>query len=84
MTKKYLSLEKEFEFYLKNQGEFAKKYNGKYIVIKNQEVIGVFESEIEAIEKTSASHQLGTFLVQKCEPGKESYTQTYHSRVVFP
>ena len=84
MTKKYLSLEKEFEFYLKNQGEFAKKYNGKYIVIKNREVIGVFESEIEAIEKTSANHKLGTFLVQKCEPGKESYTQTYHSRVELP
>lgn len=83
MTKKYGSLEKEFEYYLKNQGDFAKKYNGKYIVIKNQEVIGVFESEIEAIEKTSANHDLGTFLVQKCEPGKESYTQTYHSRVVF-
>lgn len=84
MSKKYVSLEKEFEFYLKNQGEFARKYNGKYIVIKNQEVIGVFESEIEAVEKTSANHELGTFLVQKCEPGKESYTQTYHSRVVLP
>lgn len=84
MTKKYVSLEKEFDYYVKNQAELAKKYNGKYIVIKNQEVIGVFESEIEAVEKTSANHELGTFLVQKCEPGKESYTQTYHSRVVFP
>jgi hypothetical protein len=78
------SLEKEFEFYLKNQVELAKKYNGKYIVIKNCEVIGAFDSEIEAVEKTSADHELGTFLVQKCEPGKESYTQTYPSRVIFP
>lgn len=77
-------LKKEFEFYLENQTELAKKYNGKYIVVKNREVIGVFDSEIEAVEKTSVNHELGTFLVQKCEPGKESYTQTYHSRVVFP
>jgi hypothetical protein len=84
MTKKQLSLEKEFEFYVENQSKLAKKYNGKYIVIKNQQVIGVFESEIEAVEKTATEHKLGTFLVQKCEPGKESYTQTYHSRVVFP
>lgn len=84
MVNEYSSLKKEFEFYLENQAELAKKFNGKYIVIKNQEVIGVFESEIEAIEKTSANHKLGTFLVQKCEPGKESYTQTYHSRVVLP
>lgn len=84
MAKEYASLKKEFEFYLKNQDKFVEKYNGKYIVIKNQEVIGVFESEIEAVEQTSVNHELGTFLVQKCEPGKESYTQTYHSRVVFP
>jgi hypothetical protein len=83
MTKEYPSLEKEFKYYVENQAELAKKYSGKYIVIKNQKVIGVFESEIEAVEKTSANHELGTFIVQKCEPGKESYTQTYHSRVVF-
>jgi hypothetical protein len=84
MAQKYQPLKKEFEYYIKNQRELADKYNGKYIVIKNQQVIGVFDSEIDAIEKTSAQHKLGTFLVQKCEPGKESYTQTYHSRVVFP
>ncbi len=76
-------LENEFKFYLENQSELVKKYNGKYIVIKNREIIGVFDSEIEAIEKTSIDHELGTFLIQKCEPGNESYTQTYHSRVVF-
>lgn len=83
MNKKQPSLKKEFNFYLKNQQKLIKKYNGKIIVIKNQEVIGVFDSEIEAIQKTSINHKLGTFLVQKCEPGKESYTQTYHSRVAF-
>jgi hypothetical protein len=77
-------LENEFKFYLENQSELVKKYNGKYIVIKNSEIIGVFDSEIDAVQKTSEHHELGTFLVQKCEPGKESYTQTYHSRVFFP
>jgi hypothetical protein len=84
MNKPRSVLEKEFEFYLKNQDELAQKYNGKYIVIKNSQVIGVFDSEIEAVEKTSLNDELGTFLVQKCELGKESYTQTYHSRVVLP
>jgi hypothetical protein len=77
------SLEKEFKYYLENQAELVKKYNGKYIVIKDSEVIGVFDSEIEAVEKTSVNHKLGTFLIQKCETGKESYTQTYHSRASF-
>jgi len=76
-------LEKEFKYYLEHQGKLIKEYNGKFVVIKNCEVIGVFDSELEAVEKTAEKHELGTFLVQKCEPGNESYTHTYHSRVVF-
>jgi hypothetical protein len=76
-------LEKDFQFYLDNQAELVEKYNGKYIVIKDCRVIGAFDSEIKAVEETSKEHELGTFLVQKCEPGSESYTQTYHSRVAF-
>jgi len=33
--------------------------------------------------ETSKKFELGTFLVQKVEPGTESYTQTFHSRVAF-
>ncbi len=76
-------LEKEFKYYLENQDELVKKYNGKVVVIKNSEVIGVFDTEIEAIDKTSEKEELGTFLVQKCEPGTDSYSQMYHSRVAF-
>ena len=76
-------LEREFNYYLQNQDEFVNKYNGKYIVIKENDVIGVFDSEFEAVKETSKKYELGTFLVQKCEPGEESYTQTYHSRVAF-
>jgi len=83
MDKGSSRLEAEFKFYLENQEELVKKHSGKYVVIKNREIIGVFDSEIEAVEKTSVQHELGTFLVQKCEPGIESYTQTYHSRVAF-
>ena len=73
----------EFKYYLENQDEFVKKYNGKIVVIKNNKVIGVFDTEIKAIDKTSEKEELGTFLVQKCESGTESYSQMYHSRVAF-
>jgi hypothetical protein len=76
-------LEKEFEYYLQNQEELLQKYEGKFVVIKDDAVIGVYETELEAVEETSKKHELGTFLVQKCEPGSESYTYTYHSRVAF-
>ncbi len=76
-------LEKEFKYYIKNQKDLVKKYNGKFIVIKNEKVIGSYDDEIRAVEETAKTEKLGTFLVQKCEPGKDSYTQTYHSRVTF-
>lgn len=77
------SLEKEFNYYLGHQDELVEKYDGKYIVIKGCEVIAAFDSEVEALEKTSKQHELGTFLIQKCGSGPENYTQTYHSRVIF-
>ena len=77
------ALEKEFHYYLKHQDELVGKYNGRYIVIKEDQVIGDFDSEIEAYEEISKTHKLGTFLIQKCESGDESYTVTYHSRAYF-
>lgn len=76
-------LEKEFKYYLDNQDELVKKYNGKFLVIKNCSIIGFYDTELEAITKTSEKEEVGTFLVQKCEPGTNSYSQTYHSRVAF-
>ena len=74
-------LEREFKYYVEHQDELVEKYNGKFIVIKRCNVIGAFDSALEAVEKVTEQHELGTFLVQKCEPGNASYTQTYHSRV---
>ena len=78
-----VNLEREFEYYLQNQKELVQKYKGKVLVIKEQTVIGVFASELEAIQQTSEKHELGTFLMQKCDPTPESHTQSYQSRVTF-
>ena len=84
MDKKEKSpLEKEFKYYLKHQNEFVKKYEGKFIVIKDCKVIGDYDSDLEAIEKTSKKHEPGTFLVQKCTLGDQDFTSAFHSRVAF-
>lgn len=76
-------LKREFDFYLANQADMVKKHNGKYVVIKNRAVIGVYETEAAAVGETVKAHELGTFLVQKVEPGEGAYTQTFQSRVAF-
>ncbi|HNY35977.1 MAG TPA: DUF5678 domain-containing protein [Candidatus Pacearchaeota archaeon] len=74
-------LKEEFEYYIKNQNNFVEKYEGKFIVLKNKTVIGSYDSQLEAYEKTKEEHELGTFLIQFVEKGKENYTQTFYSRV---
>lgn len=76
-------LQKEFEYFLAHKDELAGNYKGRFVVIKGQRIIGDFADQLEAINETSKNHAPGTFLVQKCESGSDSYTQTFHSRVAF-
>lgn len=74
------SLRKEFDYYLAHQSELVKQYSGRVLVIKNETVLGDYESEPEAIAEASKTHAVGTFLVQRCTPGNEAYTGVYHTR----
>ena len=76
-------LKDEFRYFLKNKDKLVEEYNGKFIVIKNKKVLGAYDSELEAVEKTSMTEEIGTFLVQKCEHGNESFTQNFYSQVYF-
>ena len=74
-------LAKSFHYYIQHQKELVKKYSGKFIVLIDNKVIGAYDSELEAIKETLKNHELGTFLVQKCEPGTENISRTFHSRI---
>lgn len=76
-----IKLQKELEYFKANQQDLLKKYAGKFLVIKDQSVQGIYDSEFEAYTDAQKKFELGTFLIQHCLPGQESYTQTFHSRV---
>ena len=76
-------LDQEFKYFLDHKSDLLKQYAGKFIVIVGQQVIGAYDSEIDAYNESLKSHKLGTFLIQLCAPGNESYTHTFHSRAVF-
>ncbi len=77
------TLRDEFQFYLDHQDELVKQFDGKFVVIKDGEVLGAYDDELRAITETQKLHALGTFLVQKVSRGTKDYSQTFHSRVVF-
>lgn len=76
-------LNTEFEYFLKNQAQLVERYNGKFIVIKNEKVIGVYDSHPSAYNNTLKTETIGTFLIQHCIPGENSYKQTFHSQVII-
>lgn len=76
-------LEKEFKYFRDNQKELFAKYPNRFLVIRNESVVGDFDSFEEALAYATPLYDVGTFLIQKCTAGAESYTQTFHSRVVF-
>lgn len=75
-------LKKEFEYYLENQEQLVKAYNGKFLVIKDLEVKGQFDSHGDAYNFATANFELGTFIIQHCLAGDQGHTQTFHSRVL--
>lgn len=77
-------LEKEFEYYTKNQTTLFEKYPNRYLVIKDQKVLFDEDSVKHALEASNKKGLTpGTYIIQKCEEGVDSYTQVYHSRVTF-
>ncbi len=76
-------LKKELEYFKTHQDELVKKHEGKFLVIKDQQVQGVYETELGAYTEAKEKFTLGTFLIQQCLPGKESYTQSFYSRATF-
>ena len=78
-----IKLKEEFAYFLAHHDELVEKYDGKFVVIKGQNVLDAFDDQVEAIRVTQKGHELGTFMVQKVSPGDKDYKQTFHSRVVF-
>lgn len=75
-------LDKEFQYYIDNQEELVKKYNGKYLVIKDNAIIGAYDNQTDAYMEGEKKCGLGNFLIQLCSPGKEAYTITFYTHRV--
>jgi hypothetical protein len=74
-------LDIEFKYFKDHQKDLVSKYPGRYVAIKGEEVIGDYASELDAYTEAKKTHEVGTFLIQRCIPGDDAYTQTFHSRV---
>jgi len=64
----------DFQWFLKNYADLFEKYGNTYLAIKNNAVIGTYNSYAEAVKSTSSREELGTFIVQECNGDESAYT----------
>jgi hypothetical protein len=57
-------LDKELNYYISQRHKFLEMYDGKFIVIKNAKVIGVYNTHTDAYEEAKKVHEVGTFIIK--------------------
>ena len=57
-------LEIEHKFYMDNRESLRAQYLGKRIVIVKDKILGVYDSDSEALDETTKTMKMGTFCVK--------------------
>lgn len=76
-------LRKWFDWFLENQENITKEYNGKYVVIKDYEIVESYDDEEKAYFSAKKKYGLGNFLIQKCTDGEESYSMQISTPYIY-
>lgn len=64
----------DFDYFVKNYQSLFKRYGHKFLAIKNQMVLGAFDSVADAINELSGTYELGTYIIQECTGDASAYT----------
>ena len=74
----------DFKWFVDNHESLVSLYNGKYVVIKDCEVVSSSDTLMGGIEKALAlGFEPGSFIVQLCTEGEEGYTVHVYSRSIY-
>ena len=65
-------LKKEYEHYVEIREELAKTNDGKFVAIKGEEVLGVFDDYLQAANTVYIAHEKGTVLMQEISKDPDS------------
>jgi hypothetical protein len=58
----------EFLWYKLHEEDLLRRYKGRYLVIKGEQVIADYGSKIQAWQETIKTHQPGSFIIHYCAP----------------
>ncbi|GBR75764.1 hypothetical protein NO2_0404 [Candidatus Termititenax persephonae] len=76
-------LDKDYKYFIENMPAFYKKYGHRFLVIKNQGVLGDYDTFKSALDATLTTEKLGTFLVQECFKDKKQAVNHFQGNVAI-
>lgn len=66
----------DFDFFIKNYKDLYKQYGHKFLAIKNEKVLGAYDSVPDAIIQLSNEYEIGTYIIQECTGDDSAYRTT--------
>jgi thermostable 8-oxoguanine DNA glycosylase len=73
----------DYKYFEDNLSDLFKKFGHRFIVIKNESVIGDYDTFDAAYENTVKTEELGTFIIQECVDDPEKLIKHFQSNIVF-
>ena len=73
--------DQDFDYFVKNIQKLHETYGHKFLAIKNQGVLGAYNTFSEALETTLKTEELGEFLIQECFDSKEKLINHFQGNV---
>ena len=66
--------EQDFNWFVENYQKLFAEYGHKFLAIKNQTVLGVYDTLKDGVRVTAMTETLGSFIVQECTGDASAYT----------
>lgn len=74
--------DRELQFFIRNQDSLVASYRDKILVLRGEEVVGVYENALDAYVDATEKYLPGTFMIQPCAEGSDAYTVTITSHAL--
>ena len=72
----------DFKWFVSHYNTLFQKYGHKFLVIRNQVVLGVYDNHSLALHETLKNRKIGTFIIQECNGSESGYTNYIASNEV--
>ena len=74
-------LDRQLAFFRRHQEQLADEHHGEVVLIRDEDVVGFFDSDVEAYAAAVKDGSLGSVLIRKCLRLDEERPQEFHPRI---